>query len=258
MMIGEIRHKSIDNTSVNLLNTQFQPLSFDSHISNVADLIESQSNGYICVSNVHMTVEGFQSKAFAKVLAASKYTVPDGMPLVWFARYQGYKKCERVAGYDLMIRLCSLAEERGWRMCFYGSTAACLSRIHQNLLEAYPNLKLPLMIAPPFGDVPRSILNQHISIINKSNIDFVFVSLGCPKQEMWMHANHLDIDSLLLGVGGAFPLLAGDQKRAPAVMRQLGLEWLFRLLLEPRRMWRRYLVTNSLFIYFLIKKYLGK
>lgn len=246
-----------DSNSIEVLGVKFSGLSFQEHLSNVETLISDAKGGIVCVANVHMTVEAQSSPNLADAIEKAAYVVPDGMPLVWLAR-QNTPLAERVAGYDLMLALCSLAQARGWQIGFYGSTQQTLGKVVVALHTKFPGLKTPLCISPPFRALDAFEEDQHVCLMNEKKVDIVFVALGCPKQEIWMHKVSPRVRSVLIGVGGALPLLAGEQPRAPQLVRQMGLEWLYRLYLEPRRLWRRYAYTNTAFICLLARSWLAK
>ena len=160
------------------------------------------------------------------------------MPIVWLLKLFGFKKAERVAGFDLIHALLDSSEKNKNKIFLLGSTDSVLSKISKNIKNEYPEIIISGTYSPPFSE---NIKNTDLIIekINNSNADYVFVAFGCPKQENWMYENYKKINSLLIGVGGAFPLLAGTQIRAPKVIRSAGLEWLFRLAIEPRRLWKK-------------------
>jgi N-acetylglucosaminyldiphosphoundecaprenol N-acetyl-beta-D-mannosaminyltransferase len=235
-----------------LENTNICILGFKDQCSKIFNHILHNPQGYVCVANVHMIIEALNDKKFLQVLNKSTFIVPDGVPLVWLLRRKN-KKIERVAGYDLCIDLCSKAEKNNLSVIFYGSTNEVLAKIKKNILLKFPDLNIAGMISPPFGEVSDKKLIEINSKIQKLNPNIIFVALGCPKQEIWMHNQFKKFNSLMIGVGGAFPLLAGEQSRAPSFIRRSGFEWLYRLILEPRRLWKRYMVTNTKFIIELLR-----
>lgn len=233
-------------------------MSFASQLSSIYESSKLKKYSYVCVANVHMMIEAIKNKEVYKALLSSSFIVPDGMPLVWLLKRNKNKNCERVAGYDLVIELCKKSEQNNSSVMFFGSTYEILDEIEKNITDIFPNLSICKSISPPFGDLDDISDSEIINNINNENPQIIFVSLGCPKQELWMYKNHLYIDSLLIGVGGVFPIIAGKQKRAPKFIRSIGLEWLHRLLSEPGRLWKRYLYTNTYFIFLVIKSFLCK
>jgi N-acetylglucosaminyldiphosphoundecaprenol N-acetyl-beta-D-mannosaminyltransferase len=177
---------------------------------------------------------------------------PDGMPVVWLGRLLGHRNVRRVYGPDLMRKVCEISALKGFRNYFYGSTQDTLNRLKARLSEAYPGLVVSGLHAPPFRKASEEEDRSMMEEINNSNPDIVWVGLGSPKQDLWMHEHRERLNApVMIGVGAAFDFLAGTKPQAPAWMRKSGLEWLFRLIHEPKRLWRRYLVDNLLFIYYI-------
>jgi N-acetylglucosaminyldiphosphoundecaprenol N-acetyl-beta-D-mannosaminyltransferase len=173
---------------------------------------------------------------------------PDGMPIAWMLRHLGYPGQERINGSDVMWKYCEQAAGRGESVYFYGSTETTLGLLSKKLKAAFPELRIAGTVAPPFRALSAAEDESMVDAINRSGAGIVFVGLGCPKQETWMAAHRGRIRAVMVGVGAAFDFHAGTVKRAPLWMRRRGLEWLHRVCSEPRRLWRRYLVTNTLFI----------
>ena len=172
---------------------------------------------------------------------------PDGAPVAWMLRRQGFNEQARISGPDLMWALCERAASEDLPVVFYGSTEATLALLEQRLRAAFPKLRMT-MESPPFRTLTAEEDFTAVDKINTSGAGFVFVGLGCPKQERWMAEHRGKINAVMIGVGAAFDFHAGTVQRAPAWMRDNGLEWLHRLASEPGRLWKRYLVTNTLFI----------
>ena len=154
---------------------------------------------------------------------------------------------------DFMPALLEESEKRGGKIFLYGSTPSILEKLTRNIQTLFPSIQIVGAISPPFRELLASETAEHIDQINNSKANFVLVALGCPKQETWMAQNHSKINAVLLGVGGAFPVIAGVQKRSPKLMQNLSLEWLYRLKQEPRRLFKRYLYTNVYFIGLLLR-----
>ena len=230
-------------------------LSLDQHVALLTEWARRRDRSrVVCVANVHMLVEGRRDAAFAEILKQADAVTPDGMPLVWFLRRRANPRQERVAGMDLLSALCAAAEREGIGVFFLGSTPDVLEAVGQLLRREHPRLRLAGMESPPFREPTPNEDTALVARIAASEAGFVFVSLGCPKQERWMHAHRDKIRTVMVGMGAAVAVYAGVEPRAPRFMRQLGLEWLFRLIREPRRLWRRYAVTNSLFVWFMLKE----
>ena len=208
----------------------------------------------VCVANVHMLMEAYWNPDFGTVLKNADLVTPDGMPLVWMMRKLGAISQERVAGLDLFVAVCELAQKLEVSLFFVGSQKEILSLMKKRLKREFPKLKISAMEPLPFRPLTETEDKALIKKINDSGAGLVFVSLGCPKQEKWI-AQHKDrINAVMVGLGGAFPVYAGIQKRAPRLMRNLGFEWLYRLLQEPRRLYRRYAITIPPFIWLACKQ----
>ncbi len=227
-------------------------------IDKIFYLASHKVSSYICVANVHMLVEAYRDKEFANVVNSADIITPDGMPLVWALRLLYGIKQERIAGPDLMPEILKMAENKGRSVFLYGSTQKVLNQIVSRIKREFPNLKISGYISPPFRRLTKKEQEDIISKINNARADIILVSLGCPKQEKWMAQMRGRIASVMIGVGAAFPIYARELKRAPVWMQKIGLEWFYRFMQEPSRLFKRYAVTNSVFLYLLIKTYLEK
>jgi N-acetylglucosaminyldiphosphoundecaprenol N-acetyl-beta-D-mannosaminyltransferase len=213
---------------------------------------------YVCVANVHMTVEAVKNPSFGQVLREADLSVLDGMPLCWsFKLLHGFKP-DRIAGRHLMHALIQESVINDRSIFFFGSTPEKLAIAEQFLLKNYPGLHIAGMISPPFRSLSEHENNAYADQINASGASLVFVALGCPKQEIWMHHMKGQVNTTMLGIGVALEVLTGQQVSAPAWMERTGLEWFFRLLKEPRRLFKRYLYTNTFFIFLLVRAILQK
>ena len=203
----------------------------------------------ICICNVHSVITARRNPIFAKVLARADLATPDGAPLAWMLRRLGHRDQSRINGPDLMLRYCSEADDLTSPIYLYGSSPETLARLRATLNQQFPRLRIAGWDSPPFRPLTPEEEAQAVSRINLSGAGVVWVSLGCPKQEIWMDKHRDVVNAVMIGVGAAFDYHAGTIQRAPPLFQDLGLEWLFRLFSEPRRLWKRYLITNSLFIY---------
>ncbi len=233
-----------------LFNSFISTGSYSEFVKNIFELSEQKDSSYVCVCNVHMMVESIESVRFNNILNNADIVTPDGMPIVKLISWKYKINQERVAGMDLIKDLVRECSQRNKSIFFYGSTNDVLSSIKENLNSKYENLKFNLF-SPPFRKITKKEELEIIDLINKSKSDFLFVSLGCPKQEKWMYMNKDKIKACMIGLGGAFDVYAKKKKRAPQWMINFSLEWLFRLILEPKRLWKRYFITNSKFIWYL-------
>lgn len=208
----------------------------------------SRESRVVCICNVHSVVTASQDEAFGRVVHEADMATPDGAPVAWMLRRLGHAEQQRINGPDLMWRYCEQAQSRAEPLFFYGSSEETLATLKVKLLAAFPALNIAGAISPPFRTLTNDEDEAIVAQINASGAGVVFVSLGCPKQELWMAAHRGRIHAVMIGVGAAFDYHAGTIQRAPKWMQDGGLEWLHRLASEPRRLWRRYLVTNTLFV----------
>lgn len=202
----------------------------------------------VCVATVHMVMEGHDDPAFQQLVNGADLVTSDGMPLVWGLRLLGCPQARRVYGPDLTLALCRAAARAGIPVGFYGSTAPVLDALIARLSARCPGLPVAYRHSPPFHLLSAEEAAAEIAAIRASGCRILFVGLGCPKQERWIAAHRGQLDAVLIGVGAAFDFLAGNKRRAPDRVQALGLEWLFRLATEPRRLWRRYLIHNPRFL----------
>lgn len=209
----------------------------------------ANGGGMTCVATVHMVMEAQDDPDYRRLVNAAELVTPDGMPLVWMLRALGVRDAQRVYGPDLTPIVCRLAAERGVPVGFYGGDEQTLETLVARLRAEHPGLRIDFVHSPPFRPLtPEEDAAQSEAILD-SGVRILFVGLGCPKQERWM-ADHRDrLGCALVGVGAAFDFLAGRKAQAPGWMQRAGLEWLFRLAHEPRRLWRRYAVHNPRFVW---------
>jgi N-acetylglucosaminyldiphosphoundecaprenol N-acetyl-beta-D-mannosaminyltransferase len=209
---------------------------------------QTRQSRYVCFCNVHSVVTAKLRPDAGYALRGSDLALPDGMPVVWAMSLLGFKNQRRIDGPDFMSRFCRDLQQRGNSVFLYGSRQSTLDTLCSNLNTMFPRLRIVGTIAPPYRRLTPDEDDAVVNAINASGASVVFVSLGCPKQELWM-AEHRDrVRAVMVGVGAAFDYHAGTLKRADPWMQVWGLEWVYRLMCEPRRLWKRYLVTNSLFM----------
>ena len=230
--------------------------SYFSFVDHIISLALKKSYGYICIANVQMLIEFHNDPQFAQVVKNADLITPDGMPLIWGLSIIHGIKQERVAGMDLLPDLLQKMMTQKLSVYFYGGSPSLLNKTEILLKKKFPTLKLAGFYSPPFRDLTQAESIQIINNINLSGADIVFVVLGCPKQEKWMASMKGKINSCMIGIGGALPVMMGMQNRAPLWMQKSGLEWVFRLSQEPRRLIKRYAYTNSLFLWLSVKEYL--
>jgi N-acetylglucosaminyldiphosphoundecaprenol N-acetyl-beta-D-mannosaminyltransferase len=241
--------------------TSFDVLGFRIAAVQTADVIRQMEvwiaardgTHYICVTNVHVVVEGLSDPSFATVLRSADMCVPDGMPLVWVGRSRGYSLPKRVCGPDLLIKFCEATNSSGYRHFFLGGRAGVAQKLASALQDRFAGARVAGICSPPFRTLTRAEDDEISEQINRAEPDVLWVGLGCPKQERWMleHRDRLTVP-VVIAVGQAFDIHSGNKPQAPVWMQESGLEWFFRLCQEPRRLWRRYLIYNTRFIFELL------
>lgn len=213
----------------------------------------ARTSSYVCFANVHMVVEAHRQPEFGQVVNRAALVAPDGSPVAAAVRWFGGPAQARVAGMDALPLLLAEAARRGQSVYFYGTTPEVLGAIEARIRQELPTLRVAGLHAPPFRPLTPEEDAADVARINAADPDLLFVALGCPRQEQWMAAHQGRVRACMLGVGQAFLTYAGLEKRLPDWARRLWLEWAYRLYLEPRRLWRRYLVTNSRFVWLMLR-----
>jgi len=242
-----------------LLNFPLTTGKYASFVDKIIQLANNKTSSVICVANVHMYTEAYKSEEFLQIINNAEIVTPDGKPLTWALKVLYGVRQERVAGMDLLPDLLKLMPSNNIAAYFYGGSEAMLEKTKDYLKKFYPDLAIAGLYSPPFvsyNEINNSTEEKIINTINGSLPSIVFVVLGCPKQEKWMAAMRGKINAVMIGIGGALPVMIGERKRAPRWMQNNGLEWLFRLMQEPGRLFKRYLMTNKLFIWIVLKEYL--
>ncbi len=240
--------------SKKLLSININLGTYSSFINNLIDKAKTRQSYYTCVANVHMVIEAYKKPFYADIVNRATLVTPDGLPLTWALNILYGIKQERVAGMDLLPDLLTAAEKQDLSVAFYGGTDALLEKTKKHVKIKYPGLTVSKLHSPPFRLLTPEEESAVVQMMNDSEASIIFVVLGCPKQEKWMASMEGKIHALMIGIGGALPVFAGLQKRAPVWMQQIGLEWLHRLKQEPRRLFRRYAYTNIFFIYLVLKE----
>lgn len=231
--------------------------SHESVIETVAELVKRGNGGYICFSTVHMVMESYDHGEYGAKVNGADFIVTDGMPLVWMQRLQGEKEAERVRANDLMIMLCEYAAHNNLKVGFYGGKQEVIDLILERAARELPQLQIAYACSPPFRPLTETEDAAIIREIESSGAQILFMGLGCPKQENWMAAHKNGLSAVMLGVGASFDFYAGNIRESPEWMGKLGLEWLFRLTQEPKRLWRRYLILNPRFMWLATLQLLG-
>lgn len=245
--MGDAGITSERRSSEEVIGCSIDAIDWDAALEAVSGWASRRESRYVCHCNVHSVVTARRDSRFQQVLNGADMATPDGMPIAWVLRCFGFKQQPRISGPDMMWKYCAHAAAAGHHIYLYGGTLETLRLLTKKLLAAFPGLKIVGAEAPPFRELTPPEERETVDRINRSGAHVVFVSLGCPRQEYWMAANRGSIHAVMLGVGAAFDYHAGTLRRAPPWMREHGLEWLHRMLAEPHRLLRRYLVTNTLF-----------
>ncbi len=246
-----------DASRVRILGLRVSAVDPTVAVQSVVDWASGSGARRVAVANVHMIMEAWDALAFREIVDSCDLVVPDGMPLVWALRALGVAGARRVRGPDLVLRVCRAAREQGLSVGLYGGSEPTLHCFEGFLAAEFPGLLVGCAIAPPFRPLTQEEDEQVVSSIRESEIRILFVGLGCPKQERWMAAHRDVLDCVMIGVGAAFDLYGGKTRHAPTWMQSAGLEWLFRLATEPRRLWKRYLKHNPRFLVLFALQYLG-
>lgn len=218
---------------------------------------ENRNAHYICVSNVHMCMETFDDGEFRTLVNQADIVLPDGRPLVWAQYLIGNKSAKQVRGSDIMLSLCKFAADNAIPIGLYGGDTKLLHDFSAILRERFPPILIACKIAPPFRPLTEEEDQAYVDEINASGARLLFVGIGCPKQERWMAEHKTRLHCVMIGVGAAFDFLTGRKRHAPRWMQKVGLEWLFRLFNEPRRLWKRYLKHNPRFVWYFARQWLA-
>ncbi|MGH9914996.1 MAG: WecB/TagA/CpsF family glycosyltransferase [Pyrinomonadaceae bacterium] len=251
------RHKKQDaGASRYILGLRVDYTTYARATDKVINMVQQDGRGYVCISNVHMVMEAFDDAAFRDVVNKADLVTPDGMPLVWGLKLLGIKDAQRVYGPDLMPVVCARAESLKIPIGLYGGTDQVVAMLSRRLKKDFPELEIAYAFSPPFRQLTKEEDAQIIKEVIASRAKILFVGIGCVKQERWMHEHRDKIPAVMLGVGAAFDFIAEVKPQAPAWLQKLGLEWLFRLSTEPKRLWRRYLYHNPRFLYGFAKQLL--
>ena len=248
--------KAIDR--VNVLGVGVSAINMTQALQTIDGWIERRERHYICVTGVHGVMESQRDETLREIHNDAGLVTPDGMPLVWLSRLNGYRHVERVYGPDLMLECCAMSVSKSYRQFLYGGADGVPEKLAERLRERFPGLQIVGTYSPPFRPLLESEDEEIVRRINTAEPDFVWVGLSTPKQERWMaeHLGRLQAP-VMIGVGAAFDFHAGLKKQAPRWMQRNGLEWFFRLLMEPRRLGRRYIVNNPLFVWNILLQHAG-
>jgi N-acetylglucosaminyldiphosphoundecaprenol N-acetyl-beta-D-mannosaminyltransferase len=237
-----------------VLGVPVHPVGKRDAVRAIVDRAEAAPPGaFVCLTNVHTTVEAQSSPQLRSALEAAFLSVPDGMPLVWILRRRGHRATEKITGIELVPLVASAGSDRGLRHFLYGGAPGVADRAARRIRELVSGANVVGAMSPPFASADALNLDELRHELETTKPHILWVGLGAPKQELWMASIAGEVDvPVMIGVGAAFDYLAGTKPAAPAYLRHIGLEWLFRLAVEPRRLWRRYLVGNLRFVQLLV------
>lgn len=246
-----IKRSNILGVGISAINTEMALATLD-------EWIENGERHYVCVTGVHGVMESQRYPDVKRIHNQAGLVTPDGMPLVWINRLNGFSHVERVYGPDFMLAFCGHSLAKGYKHFLYGGGNGVAEKLQLALEKRIPGIRIVGTHTPPFRNLTTEEDAEEVEIINHSQPDVVWVGLSTPKQERWM-AKHREklIAPVLIGVGAAFDFNAGLKRQSPRWIQRIGLEWLFRLMTEPQRLWKRYLINNPLFILLLITQALG-
>ncbi len=216
--------------------------------------ISNLSGDYMCISNVHTTVTAYESDDYCEVQNNAVLAIPDGGPIASLVQKRGNNNAKRTTGPDYLEEILKISAEKGWKHYFYGSTEETINKLKIMLEEKYNGVQVVGMYSPPFRELTTEEEERIIAEINEAQPDFIWVGLGAPKQEVWMAEHQGKVKGFMVGVGAAFDYMVGNISRAPEWMQNHNLEWLYRLLQDPKRLFYRYLYTNPKFIWHAIVK----
>lgn len=233
----------------NIMGVNIAAINMDWLLEFTDKYITQLSGDYMCVSNVHTTVTSYEDADYCAIQNGGIMAIPDGGPLSTLGRKRGYASMERTTGPSYMEEILNVSAKCGYRHYFYGSTKETLEKLYQVLNENYPDIQIAGMYSPPFRPATPEEDVAVVKCINESNPDFVWIGLGAPKQEKWMADHQGVIKGFMVGVGAGFDYFAGNIERAPEWMQKCNLEWMYRLLQDPKRLYKRYLMTNTKFIW---------
>lgn len=235
-------------SKVKLFNSYISTATFDEYIEQIIRLGESKKSSDVFCCNVHMITEAYKNPSINEVVNSADIVTPDGRPISVLMNYMHGLDQERACGMDLFPKIMEVSEERNLSVFFYGNTPEVLKAVESKAHKDFPGLRIAGSYSPPFRPLTLDEDQVVVNMINASGANFVFVSLGCPKQEKWMHEHKGKVKACMFGAGQAFLTYCGMEKRLPDWARNLSLEWLYRLYLEPKRLWKRYLIGNSHFL----------
>jgi N-acetylglucosaminyldiphosphoundecaprenol N-acetyl-beta-D-mannosaminyltransferase len=243
----------------NILGVGVSAINMSQALQTIDGWIHRREQNYVCVTGVHGIMESQRDTRLKQIHNHAGLVTPDGMPLVWLSRLKGFQWVERVYGPDLMLAVCEQSLRKRYRHYFYGGAEGVPERLVTRLTQRFSGLRIAGYWSPPFRSLSGEEDENVTEKINRTEPDIVWVGLSTPKQEYWMYQHLGRVKApVMIGVGAAFDFNAGVKKQAPRSMQKTGLEWLYRLVHEPRRLWKRYLLCNTLFVWYLLRENLER
>jgi N-acetylglucosaminyldiphosphoundecaprenol N-acetyl-beta-D-mannosaminyltransferase len=246
------------NERVDILGVRVSAIDMRAALDTVDRWVRLREQQFVCVTGVHGIMESQRDSRLKEIHNRAGLVTPDGMPLVWISRIMGFKQVARVYGPDLMLAVCERSRAAGYRHFFFGGAPGVAKTLATTLCARFPGIQIAGTFSPSFEPLLPDELEHAQRVINAARADIVWVGLSTPKQEYWMDLALGSVNApVLVGCGAAFDFLSGAKPQAPRWMQHSGLEWAFRLMTEPRRLWRRYLIGNSRFVWLMVLRALG-
>jgi N-acetylglucosaminyldiphosphoundecaprenol N-acetyl-beta-D-mannosaminyltransferase len=242
---------------LSVIGTWINSTTYEKAIQKIILWAQEKRSHYVFAANVHMVMEAWDVLEFREIVNSADLVTPDGMPLVWMLRMKGCRNQQRVYGPTLMLHVMEMTAKEDIPVGFYGGQPDVLEKLVERMQERFPGLNVAYAYSPPFRVLTQEEDKQICQAIRNSGLQILFVGLGCPKQERWMAEHHDRISAVMLGVGAAFDFHAGVVSQAPPWIQRLGMEWAYRFLQEPRRLWKRYLIQNPRFVVLALADLLG-
>jgi len=241
----------------NILGMGVDVSSFEDSLFKIRNWAKSSNEHgkYVCLSNVHMCMEAYDSKLFQGVVNNANLVLADGKPIYWAQKLLGASSAEQIRGTELSLKVCAQAALDNIPIGLYGGSPSVLIKLNNELKALYPEINIVCKISPPYRPLTPEEDNKIVNEINASGAKILLVGLGCPKQEIWMADHVLKVNCVMLGVGAAFDFITGEKRTAPKLISNLGLEWFLRFACEPRRLWKRYLKHNPRYMVFFFKQW---
>lgn len=238
-----------------VLSVSISAINMKLALNAVDKKIRSETKGYVCVTGVHGIIEAQKDEKFRRILNNSFLTTPDGMPLVWLGKLSGFEEIDRVYGPDLMLEMCAVSELNEYKHFFYGGAEGVVDELKDKLVQRFPALNIVGTYSPPFRPLNDQEEKELVQLIEETKPDIIWIGLSTPKQEKFMAEYLSKLNAkVMIGVGAAFDFHSHRVKQAPKWLQRSGFEWAFRLCQEPRRLWRRYLFNNSLFVLMILRQ----